>query len=319
MFNTVINTYNNSEKTNKDKIECLHGLHSGIMNFKQLSQLINAEYSVINSFEVTKDGAYITLNKTRGNTKILFNENDCEEVPIEIMRSLDYEKDETEIMLSIVKDIMNDSFVMLDIGSNIGWYSLLIKNLYKNAVVYSFEPAPRTYERLINNMKLNGHSTEKAFNIGLYDKKSKLDFYYDIEGSGGSSMVNLRERENVQKIQVDVEILDDFAVEHSIDKVDFVKCDVEGSELFVFKGGIKLLKKTKPVIFSEMLRKWSAKFGYTPNDIIKLFNEVGYDCFAISNNKKLRPCPVVDENTVETNYYFLNRNKHKEIIEKYTE
>lgn len=319
MFNTIIDKYINSSKTKEDKIEYLHGLHKGMMSFKQLSRLINADNSVINSFEVTKDGAYIVLNEARGKTKIYFDENDCEEASVEVMCSLDFEKKETETTLAIIKDIMNDNFVMLDIGSNVGWYSLLIKNLYKNATVYSFEPAPRTYERLINNMRLNGHSTENAFNIGFYDKKSKLDFYYDIEGSGGSSMANLRERENVEKIQVDVEMLDEFSVEHSIDKVDFVKCDVEGSELFVFKGGIKLLEKTKPVIFSEMLRKWSAKFGYTPNDIIKLFNGIEYECFAISNNKKIRPCPVVDEKTVETNYYFLDSTKHKKIIEKYIE
>lgn len=318
MFNTIINKYNNSAKTKEDKIEYLHGLHKGMMTFKELSRLIKAENSVIHSFEVTKDGAYIVLDKSRGNTKIFFDENDCEEASVEVMCSLDFEKNETETTLSVIKDIMNDSFVMLDIGSNVGWYSLLIKNLYSNSTVYSFEPAPFTYERLKNNIKLNGHSTDKAFNIGLYDKKSRLDFYYDIEGTGGSSMVNLRKREKVEKIQVDVETLDEFAAEHSINNVDFIKCDVEGSELFVLKGGMNLIKKNKPVIFSEMLRKWSAKFGYTPNDIIKLLGDIGYECFAISGNKKLRLCPTVDETTVETNYYFLDRDKHMGIISKYT-
>lgn len=318
MFNTIIDKYMSSSKTKDDKIEYLHGLHKGMMIFKQLDRLINAENSVISSFEITKNGAYIVLDETRGNTKIFFDENDCEEASVEVMCSLDFERNETETTLSIIKDIMNDSFVMLDIGSNVGWYSLLIKNLYENARVYSFEPVPLTYKRLKNNIMLNGHSADNAYNIGLYDKKSKMDFYYDIEGSGGSSMANLRGREKVEKIQVDVETLDEFAIEHSIDKVDFVKCDVEGSELFVFKGGRKLLEKTKPVIFSEMLRKWSAKFGYTPNDIIDLFTGMGYKCFAISGEKKLRLCPLVDENTVETNYYFLHRDKHKEIIEKFT-
>lgn len=317
MFNTIIDKYMSSSKTKEDKIEYLHGLHKGIMIFKQLNRLINAENSVINSFEITKNGAFIVLDETRGNTKIFFDENDCEEASVEIMCSLDYERKETETMLSIVNEIISDSFVMLDIGTNVGWYSLLIKSLYKNADVYSFEPAPFTYERLINNLKLNNQPIDKAFNIGLYDKRSKMDFYYDIEGSGGSSMANLRGREKVEKIQVDVEPLDEFAIEHSINKVDFIKCDVEGSELFVFKGGINLIEKTKPVIFSEMLRKWSAKFNYTPNDIIKLLGEIGYECFAICGEKQLRFCPVVDENTIETNYYFLHRDKHKEIIEKF--
>lgn len=81
-------------------------------------------------------------------------------------------------------------------------------------------------------------------------------------------------------------------------------------------GGVDFISKSLPVIFSEMLRKWSAKFGYTPNDIIKLMEEMGYGCFAVTNGAGLRECPVVDESTVETNYFFLHRGKHKNIINK---
>lgn len=54
-----------------------------------------------------------------------------------------------------------------------------------------------------------------------------------------------------------------------------------------------------------MLRKWSAKFGYHPNDIIDLFASVGYKCFVIKEDK-LRKFARVDEETVGTNYFFLH-------------
>jgi hypothetical protein len=57
-------------------------------------------------------------------------------------------------------------------------------------------------------------------------------------------------------------------------KVDFIKCDVEGAELFVYQGAKATLMQQKPIVFTEMLRKWAAKFDYHPNDIIALFDEL---------------------------------------------
>ncbi len=98
--------------------------------------------------------------------------------------------------------------------------------------------------------------------------------------------------------------------------VDFIKCDVEGSELFVYQGGLETLKKYKPVVFSEMLRKWSAKFGYHPNDIIALFKNIGYQCYVITVDNYLKEITEVTEETVETNYFFLHGEKHGKIREE---
>ena len=62
-----------------------------------------------------------------------------------------------------------------------------------------------------------------------------------------------------------------------------------------------------------MLRKWSAKFGYHPNDIIEFFNKLGYQCFAIQNGNLIN-FDKVDEETIETNYFFLHKEKHQKII-----
>ena len=93
--------------------------------------------------------------------------------------------------------------------------------------------------------------------------------------------------------------------------------DVEGSELFVYQGGIEMITKYKPIVFSEMLRKWAAKFGYHPNDIIAFFVNIGYECFVIDVEKeKIRKIVSVNEETVETNYFFLHKEKHTKIIQE---
>jgi hypothetical protein len=68
-----------------------------------------------------------------------------------------------------------------------------------------------------------------------------------------------------------------------------------------------------------MLRKWSAKFNYHPNDIIQFFKQINYGSYVISNKTKLREFEMVNDDTVETNYFFLHNEKHANIIRQYVE
>ena len=130
--------------------------------------------------------------------------------------------------------------------------------------------------------------------------------------------MNVSERETVEQMNCRVERLDDFALSNQ-KSVDFIKCDVEGAELLVFKGALETLKKDKPIVFSEMLRKWSAKYDYHPNDIIELFSGFGYRCFTTNGRGKLKAFTQMTQETIETNYFFLHKEKHAKAISKYEE
>ena len=83
--------------------------------------------------------------------------------------------------------------------------------------------------------------------------------------------------------------------------------------MLVFQGGLATLDECRPVIFAEMLRKWTAKFGYHPNQIISLLREIGYACFACGSKVPVE-FNTVDEQTAETNFLFLHREKHADRI-----
>lgn len=236
-------------------------------------------------------------------------------VPSQLINKGFYEHEELEMVIRILNLLPKNS-TFLDVGANLGWYGINVLKNFPDMSVYAFEVVPDTAKRLRDNFELNGLKDNiYIYNYGLFTENTKKSFYYDVVASGASSMADLRELSTTKVIEVEMKRLDDVSIK--FDNVEFIKCDVEGSEYFVYQGAEETIKKYKPVIFSEMLRKWSAKFGYTPNNIIDFLNQKGYDCFVISEEKKLRPCPVVDENTIETNYYFLHRDKHKEIIEKF--
>ena len=96
-------------------------------------------------------------------------------------------------------------------------------------------------------------------------------------------------------------------------RVGFIKCDVEGAELSVFRGAEQLLREDRPIVFAEMLRKWCARFHYHPNDIIAFMAQLGYRCFAVGAHS-FTPCAAVTECTEETNFLFLDATRHARYI-----
>lgn len=159
-------------------------------------------------------------------------------LPLHIFDNDSYEENETKIIMECVKD--ND--IVLDIGSNVGLYTILL-NKYKNCSTYSFEPIKYTFDLLNKNLKINNLNT-KIYNIGLSDKNKVENFYFNRKEIGSSSMRDLREdRENTEIVKCYIRKLDDFVAEEKIANIDFIKIDVEGAELFAMRGGGRIDKE----------------------------------------------------------------------------
>jgi FkbM family methyltransferase len=244
--------------------------------------------------------------------KIVCDPMDKRIAPIEILNFGAYEPVDLDMILRLFDE--NSNF--FDIGANVGWYSLYIAKNFPDATVFAFEPIPVTFNYLKRNININHLSNIHLHNFGFSNREETLKFYYYPEVSSNASAANLSESETVREVPCQVRKLDDFVKDTGV-RVDFIKCDVEGAELFVYQGGIECIKRDKPIIFTEMLRKWSAKFSYQPNDIIELLAQVGYRCF-VAKQKTLTEFFVMDEHTLETNFFFLHADKHAAKIKSLT-
>ena len=257
----------------------------------------------IQKIEITDDSVIMTTREL--GIKMVCNRYDERIAPIEILNFGNYEKVDSDMIFKLV----NDTDTIFDIGGNMGWYSIALFKLKNSLDIHTFEPILSTYESLVGNAKINGAKI-KINNFGLSNKKEELKFYFHKEGSGNASAAIMNvDRENIEVI-CNVDTLDNYFEEQNLQNLDFIKCDVEGAELLTFQGGIKTIEKYKPIVFSEILRKWSAKFDYHPNEIIQLFSDIGYSCYFVSNNKLSEIKEMTDE-TVETNFFFLHQEKHK--------
>ena len=267
----------------------------------------------IGKIEIT-DGTVVMTSRTT-EVKIYCDQYDKRLAPLEIVNFDFYEKTDSDMMFQLLKRLMEqreEPVNFFDIGANIGWYTLNLAKTFEKVKFFAFEPIPMTFEKLKANVELNQVNVN-LHNFGFSNQEQELTFYYYPEGSGNASAANLSESDNVKTIPCYVKKLDDFIAEKSL-SVDFIKCDVEGAELFVYQGGIDSIKKNKPIIFTEMLRKWSAKFNYNPNEIIDLLFSLGYRCFTAKADQLVEFFRM-DDNTIETNFFFLHSDNHSALIE----
>lgn len=242
--------------------------------------------------------------------KIICPSGDHRVAPIEALNFLDYEKEESWMINCLVKYC--DS--VFDIGANMGYYSILLAKKYPNLKVHCFEPIPHTYEFCKKNIILNSSDNIICNKFGLSDKNGHFPFYFYPEGSGNASAVNVSERPEVNQIQCQLKTLDGY-VKETNERVDFIKCDVEGGELFAFLGGSETIERDKPIIFTEILRKYCLKYNYDHNEIFQWFYNLGYRAFTVQG-QKLISFGLMDENTIQTNFFFLHEKKHDLIITK---
>ena len=270
--------------------------------------------SPITNIEITKEQVIFTINNEGDHILLCCDGRDAHSLPMIFLNLSETETYENAMILKLIKQ----KDVVFDIGANIGWYTINILLKRKGASVYSFEPIESSYQYLMKNLSFNNLNSDNAYNIGFSDENKLAKFYFDIKFAMASSMANLREVEGTVLEEREVKRLDDFvSTVLSLEKLDFIKCDVEGAELLVFKGAVETIKKYKPIIFTEMLRKWAAKFNYHPMDILRFFNNIGYRCFTIYK-QNLVEFYEMNEETVDTNFIFLHSEKHVDIVGKYS-
>jgi FkbM family methyltransferase len=145
-----------------------------------------------------------------------------------------------------------DEGIFVDIGANIGRYSIMIARRLKNrGRVIAIEPEPGNFRMLLNNIKVNRLSNVIPLNVACNSNngKVKLNMVLYNQGKIGSPSI-MPDLETVNRdthieISVVARTLDSILQELSIEEVKLVKIDVEGAEMKVLRGAIQTIEKSK--------------------------------------------------------------------------
>ena len=225
----------------------------------------------------------------------------------------EYEPIETKILQILTRD----SRSVLDVGANVGYYTVeLSRHLAPHGKLLSFEPVENSYLQLEKNIEVNEiRNLVQTFQLGLSDSDKEIDIFLpQVSGSSAASLKNLHPEEDYKTERIKITTLDQVYGTLEIEHCDLVKIDVEGGELQVIQGGMETITKFKPIIFAELLRKWSAAFSYSPNHVLAILQNLGYRCWGVS--EVLREIRMFDESDLETNFLFVHERESKEVLEK---
>lgn len=285
----------------------------------QFQQLL-AEEPDCTSIEIRPEGVILTYRGIR--MLFDFDQTFCR---AEVILSIDRNPEQEDFDF-IGRHLPQDAVVM-DVGANVGIFSLSLWKDHPNiGKIYAFEPLPTTFAQMQRNLALNAHAGKIApVNAGVSNEKGSFDFFLPGADEAASMQPNpdafyqqesvdgrYTGRAKMERHTCAVTTLDAFVQEHDVTRVDLVKCDVEGNERNVLLGGANVLKKYRPVVYCEMLRKHAKRFGYHPNDIIADMRGRGYRCYTFRNHE-LTHFDRMDDETVETNFFFLPEEKAEQL------
>lgn len=183
----------------------------------------------------------------------------------------------------------NERLVIFDVGANTGYYSEKILSINQNVEIYCFEPVKNTFIKLSG--RLGSYSNVKLYNFGLGERTKEDEiFIYDKEAGSNSLYFDERYLSNnrtAEKENILIRKLDDVINELTIDKIDFLKIDVEANESNVLNGTIQSLKKgiirTLQFEYSDYWKKSSSKL----EDVFNLLVKNNYQLFRLTPWGKL--------------------------------
>ncbi len=132
--------------------------------------------------------------------------------------------------LAILKGRLKEGFTFVDVGANIGAYSLCVAALAgPTARILAVEPQPDVFDRLTYNIGLNPFGTIKAVACAIADKPGELTLFLDPRNSGESS-VKIVGSSQAPTIRVPATTLLDLVRKERVEHLDAIKLDVEGAE-----------------------------------------------------------------------------------------
>jgi FkbM family methyltransferase len=175
----------------------------------------------------------------------------------------------------------NSKLIFLDIGANIGSVSLPLARIFDNSYVYSIEPTSYAFRKLKTNFSLNPSLSKKIFLtqafISTTKKPKKVWSRWKLNEENNQHKDHKGKLKSIQKASTIT--LSNFIKKNKIQKVDFIKLDVDGYELDVLKSGKDFLKKNKPIIFIEIAPYLYKEFGYSYIDLIDYIHDLGYNFY----------------------------------------
>lgn len=236
---------------------------------------------------------YIGITKIRyyekkvNNYKLLLDLHD-KGISRELMNNGTREKEH----IYFLTRLLTEGMVVLDIGANIGYYSVMLGKLVgENGKVYALEPSLNNFKLLNINIMLNDMvNIVESFNIGVSNTTGFADFYQSAKSNWHTfypkvhSGTTTESLVHTSPIKVPVITIEDF-IENK-QKIDLIRMDIEGFEVEVFESMVPLLEDLnfRPSIIFEAHYPRYDDDEHNMKEKLNMLFKAGYNVKYIASN-----------------------------------
>jgi FkbM family methyltransferase len=187
--------------------------------------------------------------------------------------------------VAFLEGLARTAKTIIDIGANMGSFTLTMARLAPQARVYSFEPAPSTFRLLERNIKLNSLTNISPQMMVVCDRVGTVQFTDATHGAENNSLFRAAVQSDCPVVDVPGTTLDQFCRDQSIETLDFLKIDTEGAEPLVLRGATEMFRrKAIKVALMEIAANWLKTGGSSQVQLGHQVRELGYDLFHLNDD-----------------------------------
>jgi len=196
-------------------------------------------------------------------------------IPINFTLNQKYDAQTKQIM----KIVLEPESTFVDVGSHKGEILSIALKISPKGSHHAYEPIPQIHKKL--DAKFGKICKVKNLCISNEVGESLFNFVESNPAYSGIRMRNYPKKEKINKIKVKLDTLDNQLLNQ--ERLDMIKIDVEGGELNVLKGSVRVMQKFHPVIIFEHGQGASEFYNTTPEDIYRFFQHQNYEILTLKN------------------------------------
>ncbi len=203
--------------------------------------------------------------------------------------------------LPILNECLKSDSIIIDVGAHAGQFTKLFSALVPEGHVYALKPGGYASSILMKVIHLHRLKNVTHINKGLGKQYKKEILNIPVKQSGslgfGLSHIGNNKQDVRTTISETIEIimLDTFAENENLEKINFIKADIEGWEMQLLLGAKSIIQKWHPILTLEVNRRFMERAEDTPEQLWKFLSDNGYEIFRLfndeNNNLQIAPAP----------------------------
>jgi FkbM family methyltransferase len=197
-------------------------------------------------------------------------------------------------VLEIVKKEVKKGDIVVDLGANIGYFTLIFAKLVGDTGrVYAFEPDPENFALLKKNVEINGYKNVVLVQKAVSNQTGKTKLYLSEENVGDHQIFD--SKYGRKSIEIETVTLDEYFKDEA---VDFVKIDIQGAEQATLEGATKFLQNNKLKIITEFCPKLLNLSGGDAGKYLSIL-ETNFKLYDIDEAKDTSKSELLHKYTIE--------------------